>query len=101
MVKPLVALTRRLPPACEERLAALYHLRSGEDHGTYDAVRLIAHAANAQALIVTPMEICDAATIAALPVSLRIIASFSVGYEHIDLGAAQARGLASPTRRMS
>jgi glyoxylate reductase len=36
----------------------------------------------------------DAATIAALPASVRALATYSVGYDHIDLAAARARGLA-------
>src|SRR6201999_1679386 len=36
----------------------------------------------------------DAAAIALLPPSLKIIATYSVGYDHIDVAAAKARGLA-------
>lgn len=36
----------------------------------------------------------DAAAIAALPESIRIIVTYSVGTDHIDLAAARARGLA-------
>jgi glyoxylate reductase len=35
----------------------------------------------------------DAATIRALPASLKAIATYSVGYEHIDIAAARARDL--------
>ena len=31
MSKPLIAVTRRLPPACETRLAADYSVRPGAD----------------------------------------------------------------------
>lgn len=36
----------------------------------------------------------DAKVIAALPASVRAIATYSIGYEHIDLAAARARGIA-------
>ena len=36
----------------------------------------------------------DAALIGALPDSVKVIATFSVGYDHIDVGAATARGIA-------
>ncbi len=36
----------------------------------------------------------DAAAIGALPASVRAIATYSIGHEHIDLAAARARGIA-------
>ncbi len=36
----------------------------------------------------------DAATIGALPLGIRAIATYSIGHEHIDLAAARARGIA-------
>jgi lactate dehydrogenase-like 2-hydroxyacid dehydrogenase len=49
---------------------------------------------DAQALLCTPADRIDAALIAAMPSSVRVIGTFSVGYEHIDLQAAAARGVA-------
>ncbi len=49
---------------------------------------------DAQALLCTPADQIDAALIGALPESVRVIGTFSVGYEHIDLQAAAARGIA-------
>jgi len=37
--------------------------------------------------------VLDAETIAALPGSVRVIGTFSVGYDHIDVAAAKARGI--------
>lgn len=91
--RPLVVATRRLPQACEERLRAKYNLREGNDSLDYSLKTLTAHATGAEALIVTPAETLDAAVIKALPESLKIVASFSVGYEHIDVAAANKRGL--------
>ena len=45
-------------------------------------------------MLVTPGDRFSAEIIANLPPSVRIIASFSVGYEHIDLAAARAKGIA-------
>jgi glyoxylate reductase len=44
-------------------------------------------------LLLTPGEKCPVEFIKALPDSLRILATFSVGHDHIDLAAAKARGL--------
>lgn len=48
----------------------------------------------ADALFVTIDSRLDAATIAALPPTFGAVATYSVGLDHIDLGAARARGLA-------
>jgi glyoxylate reductase len=93
MAKPVVAVTRRLPPACEARLSASYSPRFGDDAARYDAAALARHADGADAVIVTPADPCDAAAIAALPPSVKLIACFSVGFEHVDLEACRRRGL--------
>ena len=88
-----VAVTRRLPQACEARLAARFNVRLGDDSAVYTPELLARHAAGAAALIVTPSEAISAAAIAALPTSVKIISTSSVGFEHIDLGAARDRSL--------
>jgi len=91
--KPLVALTRRLPQVCEERVAARYALRLGDDEARFTIAWLTRQAEGARAVIVTPSETINAAAIAALPASVKILSSCSVGFEHIDLATARARGL--------
>ena len=91
--KPVVAVTRRLPAACEERLATTYDLRLGDDTVTFTPKTLAQHAAGAAAVVVTPGEAITAAVVAALPASVKVISTNSVGFEHIDLDAARTRGL--------
>jgi lactate dehydrogenase-like 2-hydroxyacid dehydrogenase len=91
--KPLVVATRRLPQACERRLEASYNFRRGDDATDFSSDALRDHANGATALIVTPVERLDAATIEALPETIKIMATFSVGYEHIDIEAAKKKGL--------
>jgi len=91
--KTIVAVTRRLPPACEARLAARFDVRLGDDAAVFTPELLASHAAGAAAVIVTPSEAVSAAAIAALPASVKVISTNSVGFEHIDLAAARARGL--------
>jgi glyoxylate reductase len=53
------------------------------------------HAAKGvDALIITAFDRLDAAAMARLPAALRMIATYSVGIEHLDLLAARGRGLA-------
>jgi lactate dehydrogenase-like 2-hydroxyacid dehydrogenase len=51
-------------------------------------------AEGADAVLCCPADRLDAAAIAALPPSVRVIATFSVGFDHIDVAAARARGIA-------
>jgi glyoxylate reductase len=55
-----------------------------------DIVRL---AQGAAAILCCPAEQIDAGTIATLPDSVRVIATFSVGYDHVAVEAAAARGI--------
>jgi glyoxylate reductase len=54
---------------------------------------LVARAVGHDALLISSREAMTADTLAALPASIRAIATFSVGFEHIDLAAAKARGM--------
>jgi lactate dehydrogenase-like 2-hydroxyacid dehydrogenase len=54
---------------------------------------LVARAQGADGLMVAATGKVDADLIHRLPASIRIIATFSVGYEHIDIAAAEQRGI--------
>jgi lactate dehydrogenase-like 2-hydroxyacid dehydrogenase len=92
MAKPILLVTRRLPPAVEARAARDYDARlTGSDT---PILNVLARAAGAAAVLTCPGDVFDAALIGALPDSVKVIATFSVGYDHIDVGAATARGIA-------
>jgi len=86
----VIVITRRLPPATEARAEANYNVRRWDRRGP----SLAEAAAGADALLCTPADRLDAAAIAALPASIRVIGTFSVGFEHIDVAAAHARAIA-------
>jgi len=86
--KPILLITRSLPPRVEARAAAAYQLQRWDP-----ATPPPAASAGAQALLCTPADRMDAAAIASLPAVLRVLATYSVGYEHIDLAACAARAL--------
>lgn len=91
---PKLLITRKLPPAVETRARAAYDVCGNADDELLDQSRLVALADGQDAILATVTDRLDAATIAALPSSIRIIASFSVGTDHIDLDAARRRGIA-------
>lgn len=65
----------------------------GKDDMTVPEVTRAAAAHRAEAIMFTNTLPLDAAAIAGLPASVRVGATSSVGYDHIDVAAARARGL--------
>ena len=93
MTNPILLVTRRLPPAIEARAARDYDARLSPDDKPVSAADILARAAGAAAVLCCPAEKMDAAVIAALPDTVRVIGTFSVGYDHIDMAAVRARGI--------
>ena len=94
MSKKILAVTRRLPPAVEARASRDYEARLNAKDTPVTGADIVRICAGASALICSPAERVDASTIAAMPDSLKVIATFSVGYDHVDIAAARARGIA-------
>ncbi|AWK87291.1 2-hydroxyacid dehydrogenase [Azospirillum thermophilum] len=91
--RPVLVLTRRLPDAVEQRAARDYVVRANPEDRPLSPADLAERAQGAVAVLCAACDRMDAAAIAALPGSVRILATFSVGTDHIDLAAAAARGL--------
>lgn len=88
-----VAITRALPPAAMERFRAKHDVWVNPDDRVLTPAELMQHAGQTDVLVVTAFDRFDAKVIAALPPTLKILATHSVGLEHIDLEAAKRRGL--------
>lgn len=91
--KPVVVVTRKLPPAVEDRLRRDYDPRLNEEDRLYTTDELIERVRGADAILPCHTEHFSADVIARLPDSIRVIANFSVGIDHVDLAAAKARGI--------
>ena len=91
--KPKLLVTRRLPQAVTERLNAAYDAVTNADDHIMSPDEVIEKAQGKDALLVTPADKVNAALIDRLPASVKMIATFSVGYEHIDLEAAKKRSI--------
>jgi len=92
--KPRLIVTRRLPDAVLDRAARDYDAWINHADEAMPPDDLARRAEGVEALLITSTEKLDAAAIAALPDSVRIVATFSVGLDHIDVEAARRRGLA-------
>ncbi|MCW0233388.1 MAG: D-glycerate dehydrogenase [Ferrovibrio sp.] len=93
MARPVVFVTRKLPPAVEARAARDYDARLNADDRIYTADELAAGALGADALLICTSEKITAGLVARLPGSVKAVSTFSVGHEHIDVAACRARGI--------
>lgn len=93
MTKPRLLITRRLPASVERRARACYEVRQHDGDRIYSPDELVSLAADMDAVLCSPGDPFGADTIARLPSSVRVIATFSVGTDHIDLAAAEQRGI--------
>ncbi|MDP1628362.1 D-glycerate dehydrogenase [Parvibaculum sp.] len=94
MSRPRILVTRKLPGDVEARAARDYDALLNTGDRLLNRDDIVARAQGADGLLVTVTDRIDAALLAALPVSIRIVSTFSVGYDHIDIPAATARGIA-------
>ncbi len=92
-MKPIVLVTRKLPDAVEERLRRDYDPILNPQDTLYSSDEIIERAKGADAILPCHTEQFTAEVIARLPESVRVIANYSVGYDHVDTEAAKARGL--------
>ncbi len=92
-MKPKVFLTRRLPPAVMSRLATETELRVHAGDRAATAAELAAGVRGCDALLCNITDRIDAAVLDAGRPTLRVVANFGVGYNHIDIAAATARNL--------
>ena len=91
--KPRVLATRHFPPDVEARLAMNFDAILNPDDRLYDGPTLIKATAGCDGIMCAAGDPMNAQTIAGLPPSVRMIATFSVGYEHVDVAAAAKRGI--------
>ena len=92
-MKPVILVTRKLPDAVEDRLRRDYDPILNPEDALYSSDEVIERAKGADAILPCHTEKFTADVITRLPESVRAIANFSVGYDHVDTEAAKARGL--------
>lgn len=91
--RPRVAVTRKLLPQIEARMAELFDCRFNADDHPMSADEIVELMQNADILVPTVTDRIDADLIAKAPASLKMFANFGAGVNHIDLAAAKAKGI--------
>jgi lactate dehydrogenase-like 2-hydroxyacid dehydrogenase len=91
--KPAILVTRKLPEAVEARLLRDYDARLNTEDRIIATRELVSLSAAADALLVCPTDDLGAATIDALDARTRCFATYSVGFDHVDVAAARRRDI--------
>jgi lactate dehydrogenase-like 2-hydroxyacid dehydrogenase len=91
--KAVVLVTRKLPSAVEARLSRDYDARLNPDDRLYSKDELVERARGVQAILPCHTEHFSADVFERLPGEVRIIANFSVGFDHVDIEAAKQKGV--------
>jgi lactate dehydrogenase-like 2-hydroxyacid dehydrogenase len=91
MSKPILVVTTRYPKEVEDRIDRDYNARRNPNQIPFNQQQLLSVSDGADALFITPADRLDSGFFQKVSPSVRIIATFSVGFEHIDLEAAARR----------
>ncbi len=92
--RPRVVLTRRWPDQVEKVLADRFDVRTNETDVPFTAGQLARALREADALCPTVTDRIGADLLSVPDVRVRLIANFGVGFNHIDVEAAAAAGIA-------
>ena len=91
--RPRLLATRRFPPEIETRLRGEYRATLNETDRIYPPEELVAAAREHDAVMCCPSERFSREVLEQVAGSVGIVATFSVGFEHIDVPAARDLGV--------
>lgn len=90
-VRPQVLATYAMPQAVVEQFGQFADLTVLD--GVSDQEQVLARCAGHDALVCTLMNRITPDFVARLPASIRLVATYSVGFDHADVAALKARGI--------
>jgi len=88
-----IAVTRRLPNLTEAKMVKLFDARLNSNDIALTNEKIIVACEGAQILVPTVTDKLDVNLIRALPDSIRMLANFGAGVDHIDFQAAATRNM--------
>ena len=91
--KARIAVTRKLPDAVEAQMLEIFDAKFNLKDTPLSQSQLIKASNWADILVPTVTDQVNAAVLNAAGSNLKLIANFGVGFNHIDLKAAKARGI--------
>ena len=93
MTKPKALVTRRWPAPCEARLREHFDVTLNLDNHPLTTAELQAALRDYDVVMPTVSDRITAEVLTAEPLRCRILGNFGVGFNHIDMAAAKARGI--------
>ena len=94
MKKPILVITSRFIKPVEARIDKGYEVRRKADGKLFTRDELLCASAGADAMLIMPFDRLDADFFRQVSTSVKVISTYSVGTDHIDLHAAAQRGIA-------
>src|ERR1700761_7279426 len=94
MKKPVLVVTSHFIKPVDARIENNYVVRRNTDGKQFTRDELLAAAEGADAILVTPFDRLDAEFFERLSASVKVISTYSVGLDHIDMHAAADRSIA-------
>jgi lactate dehydrogenase-like 2-hydroxyacid dehydrogenase len=91
VAKPILVVTSRYTKEIEDRIDRDYDARRNPDQFPFSQQKLLSAAEGADALFITPADRLDSGFFEKVSPTVKIIVTYSVGYEHIDVEAATRR----------
>jgi lactate dehydrogenase-like 2-hydroxyacid dehydrogenase len=92
--KPIVVVTSHYIEGVETRIEREYEARRNTNGAPLKPEELLAAAEGADAMLVTPVDRIDAEFFKRVSASVKVIATYSVGFDHIDVSGAAKRKIA-------
>ncbi|MBR0566781.1 D-glycerate dehydrogenase [Azoarcus sp. L1K30] len=93
MRRPRIIVTRRWPEAVEQALQARFDVTLNANDHPFSAEEMRHALTGFDAVLTTVSDRIDGGLLRAAPLRCRLLASYGVGYNHIDIDAARELGL--------
>jgi lactate dehydrogenase-like 2-hydroxyacid dehydrogenase len=92
--KPILVVASQFPKEIEDRIDRDYDPRRNANTVPFSREQLLAAAEGADAIFVTPLDRLNSIFFNRVSPTVRVIATYSVGFEHIDLQGAAKKKIA-------
>src|ERR1700723_4390638 len=94
MKKPILVVPAHFIKPVEARIESNYEVRRKTDGTVFTSDELLAAADGADAVLIMPFDRLDAEFFRRVSPSVKVISTYSVGVDHIDMRAAAERHIA-------
>lgn len=91
---PRILVTRKMMPDAEARISSVFRATLNPDDRPMSREELLEQSARHDGILLTSFDKLGPDFIPALPPTIRIIATHSVGYDHLSIPQARAKGIA-------